>query len=236
MPGAIFARVLSLALIQFGPLAGQDFESIAKKISPSWVKITAFDQDRASTAGSGFFVAPDGIIVTDRQVVGDYANIVIQTADGIKHTGIAVEATDEIHGLVLLRIANVSTGVPLTLGSPWPGQKVAVVSPQARMSAGLISDVMWAPSPSRTEIVPLHPTARVSTPGTELIQMTASVLEGDSGSPVVNSSGEVIGLATYRSGMGENVNFAISSKHIKELLESRGLARESIAAAMRRIL
>jgi len=87
MPGAIFARVLSLALIQFGPLAGQDFESIAKKISPSWVKITAFDQDRASTAGSGFFVAPDGIIVTDRQVVGDYANIVIQQRMGSSTRG-----------------------------------------------------------------------------------------------------------------------------------------------------
>ena len=231
MPRAIFANVLSLALIQFGPLAGQDFESIAKKISPSVVKVTAFDHDRAMITGSGFFVAAEGFILTDRQVVGDYTNIVIQTADGIKHTGITVEATNEIHGLILLRIPNVSTGVPLTLGSPRPGQKVAVVTSQKPMSAGLISDVIWVPSPSRTEIVPLHPTARVSTTGTELIQMTAPVLAGDSGSPVINSSGDVIGVATFRSGMGENVNFAISSKHVKELLDSHGLARESIAAA-----
>jgi S1-C subfamily serine protease len=61
--------------------------------------------------------------------------------------------------------------------------------------------------------------------------MTAPVLAGDSGSPVINSSGDVIGVATFRSGMGENVNFAISSKHVKELLDSHGLARESIAAA-----
>jgi serine protease Do len=199
------------------------------------VRITAFDEGRA-VLGSGFFIAPDGFVVTDRQVVGDYTKIAIQTADGIKHTGITVEATDDVHGLVLLRIPNVSTGVPLPLGSPKPGQKVAVVTPQEPMSAGLISDVIWAPSPSRTEIVPLRPTARVSTTGTEMIQMTASVLEGDSGSPVVNSSGEVIGVATYRAGMGENVNFAISCKHIKELLERRGLAQESIASTMSGVL
>ena len=236
MPRAIIARVLSLVLIQFGPLAGQDFESLAKKISSSVVKITAFDQDRAMTAGSGFFAAADGFVVTDRQVAGDYTSFAIQTADGIKHTGITVAATDDIHGLVLLRVADVSSGVPLTLGSPRPGQKVAVVTPQKPMSAGLVSDVIWAPSPSRTEIVPLRPTARAASNGTELIQMTASVLEGDSGSPVVNSSGEVIGVATFRPGMGENVNFAISSKHIRELLEKRGSSRESIASAMRRVL
>ena len=177
MPRAIFAYILSLALIQFGPLDGQDFESIARKISPSVVKITAFDQVGAITAGSGFFVAADGFIVTERQVIGDHKTIVIETADGIKHMGVSVEATDAVHGLVLLRIADVS-GPPLTLGSPKPGEKVAVIAPAKPIASGLISDVVWAPTPSRTEIVPLRPSARVATNGTELIQMTASVLSG----------------------------------------------------------
>jgi len=235
MHRTIFVSVQSLAFLQFGTLPGQDFESIVKKISPSVVKITAFDRGRAITSGGGFLVAADGFIVTDRQVIGDYTTIVIETADGLKHTGISVEATDAVHGLVLLRVADVSARQPLTLGSPRQGEKVVVITPEKPISSGLISDVIWAPSPARTEIMPLRPTARVAATGTELIQMTASVSAGDSGSPVVNSSAEVIGVATFRSGIGENVNFAISSKHVKELLESQGLARRQ-SLAMRRVL
>ncbi len=228
MPRTVFTSVLFLALMQFEPLPGQNFESIAKRIARSVVKVTAFDQGRAITAGNGFFVASDGFVVTDRQVIGDYKTIVIETADGIKHTGISVEASDAVHGLVLLRIADVS-GPALALGSPRPGERVAVIALAKPIAAGLISDVMWAPAASRTEILPLRPTALVSTPGTELIQMTALVSASGSGSPVIDNSGEVVGSATYRTGLGKNVNFAISSKHVKELLDSHGLSPASIA-------
>ena len=145
MPRTVFTSVLFLALMQFEPLPGQNFESIAKRIARSVVKVTAFDQGRAITAGNGFFVASDGFVVTDRQVIGDYKTIVIETADGIKHMGISVEATDAVHGLVLLRIADVS-GPALTLGSPKPGERVAVIALAKPIASGLISDVVWAPT------------------------------------------------------------------------------------------
>ena len=224
-------RIVGVLFLALVPLRGQDVDAFVKRTFPSVVKVRTFDHGRVVTMGCGFFVAADGLIVTDGQVIGDSKVIEVETADGQRHTGVAVEATDPIHGLVLLRVPDISSVRPLLLSSaiPQTGENVMVVAPEKTARVGVISDVLWVPTASRTNIVPLHPSSSAGGSGMTLIKMTAFVPAGDSGSPVLNRSGEVIGVATFRPGEGENASFAISSKHVKEMLESPGFVRDSIA-------
>jgi len=52
-----------------------------------------------------------------------------------------------------------------------------------------------------------------------IIQITAPISPGSSGSPVFNSKGEVIGVATFNIIGGQNLNFAIPVKHVENLLK-----------------
>ncbi len=56
--------------------------------------------------------------------------------------------------------------------------------------------------------------------GGELIQITAPVSSGSSGSPVVNMQGRVIGMATSMDVRGQNLNFAVSGDMIEELRDT----------------
>jgi hypothetical protein len=199
----------SAALLVVPALLGQDLSSIIEKIAPSVVKITSANSNGIIT-GSGFLVG-HGLIVTNHHVVKDRSNFVIETADGNELPGESVLASDAVQDLAILRVfSKVPLGVPLKLSfqPPRRGSKVIVVgSPlglEQSVSDGIVSAVRQLS-------------------GTELIQITAPISPGSSGSPVVDSSGEAIGVATFKLVAGENLNFAISIKHVRELLESRGI-------------
>jgi S1-C subfamily serine protease len=53
----------------------------------------------------------------------------------------------------------------------------------------------------------------------ELIQISAPISEGSSGGPVVNSSGELIGISVSGMKEGQNLNFAVPVKYISHLLD-----------------
>ena len=55
-----------------------------------------------------------------------------------------------------------------------------------------------------------------------IIQITASISSGSSGSPVVNMKGEVIGVATFQIVEGQSLNFAIPSERVAKLTPSKG--------------
>jgi S1-C subfamily serine protease len=54
-----------------------------------------------------------------------------------------------------------------------------------------------------------------------LIQTTAPVSPGNSGGPLVNAHGEVVGVNTLASVMAQNVNFAVSAMHVRDLMQGR---------------
>ena len=57
-------------------------------------------------------------------------------------------------------------------------------------------------------------------PDTEWIQTSAPISSGNSGGPLVNEKGEVVGIMTWTRSDGQNLNFAVAAKHVKTLLES----------------
>ena len=56
--------------------------------------------------------------------------------------------------------------------------------------------------------------------GRSMIQITAPISPGSSGSPVLDETGQVIGMATLVSKEGQNLNFAISAEAIKDSIQS----------------
>lgn len=61
------------------------------------------------------------------------------------------------------------------------------------------------------------------------IQMTAPISPGNSGGPLINTKGEVVGLNTFTSTMGQNLNFAICIEHVKKFVEGAGTNIQSFA-------
>ena len=188
-------------------------QQIAKKSFQSVVLLVMEDSHGQSVSlGSGFFVR-QGVIATNFHVVEGasrgYAKIVGQRAklDIEGFCGI-----DPERDLVILKISASSTPT-LSLGNSDAvevGEPVyAVGNPQGlegTFSQGVVSSIRQ---------VGLD----------KLLQITAPISPGSSGGPVLNSKGEVIGVsvATFRG--GQNLNFAIPSNYLKELLTRPGVVK-----------
>ena len=191
----------------------QTVQEIAQKAFGSTVLLVMEDANgQPLTLGSGFFVR-DGEIASNLHVVKGaargYAKLVDQNT---KYDIKGITAIDEKRDLVILKVL-ASGAQAVSFGNSdavQVGESVyAVGNPQGlegTFSQGIISSIR--------EI------------GTDkLLQITAPISPGSSGGPVLNSNGEVIGVsvATFRG--GQNLNFAIPSNYLKELVYHIGPAK-----------
>ena len=194
----------SLATVQAG-----DIPSIVEKTKPAVVEILTFDQqNKPLKTGTGFFVSSNGALLTNFHVISGASLIMAKTPTGAAYffNGIiAASETDDVAELQFL-----ATDVPyLTLGSSLKaveGQRVLVIGNPEGLE-GTVSDGIISAFRS----------------GRSIIQITAPISPGSSGSPVLDETGQVIGMATFVS-EGQNLNFAISAEAINGAIQS-GLAR-----------
>ena len=183
-------------------------QQIAEKALASTVALTALEANgEPSGYGSGFFVHP-GHIATNHHVIERATRIYFKLVG--KETTYWVEdivATDPTHDLALLRVSSVNIPV-LSLAnsdSVQIGENVYVVGNprgwEGTISDGIVSSIRGEGN-------------------NKWIQTTAPVSPGNSGGAVLNSRGEVIGVATlsYRADYAQNLNFAVPSNYLKALL------------------
>jgi S1-C subfamily serine protease len=155
--------------------------------------------------GSGFFITSDGLAVTNYHVISGSASAKITTADGTTYNVLGIYDYDEATDLALLQIDGSGFDY-LGIGnsdSVTEGEGVfAIGSPYGlvnSISKGIVSAV------SR-EIN-----------GSPFIQYTAPISLGSGGGPVLNTSGQVIGVTCLSAMSGQTVNFAIPSNFIGAL-------------------
>lgn len=188
-------------------LYAQTAQEIAKRTFPSIVLLVMEDNGQPISLGSGFFVS-ENIVVTNAHVIkgatNGYAKLI---NDKSKLEILGFIAIDEMHDLVLLEIKN-SKGKKLKLGKadlPEVGEDVyAIGNPQGlegTFSKGIVSSIR-------------------DFEGHNIIQITAPISPGSSGGPLINSVGEVIGIAFASFSSGQNLNFAIPVKYLQKLLEN----------------
>lgn len=190
---------------------------IAEQIWPSVVKIRTLDGDPPPAGlvseigkGTGFVIKDDGSILTNYHVVAGSERIVVTFADGLESPAAVIAAEPERDLAVLTPARFPDDLKPVVLapnGQAVPGDLVVAVGFPFGMgpsvSAGVISGL------DRTFRIPN------AQPLTGLIQFDAAVNPGSSGGPLVNQSGEVLGVVTAilnpsPSGTFAGVGFAIT--------------------------
>src|SRR6266852_3314668 len=182
---------------------------LVRRIKPSAVAIETFDaRGEKLSRGSGFFVGLDRV-VTNRHVIEGAYRAEVHLNSGNSFQVRSVLAVDAEGDLALLRVeAPPSLVRPLSLDrtSPQEGESVVVIGNpfglEGSVTNGIVSAVRDIPGFGR------------------IIQITAPISPGSSGSPVVNMQGQVIGVATLQVTGGQSVNFAIPSERIAQLNRS----------------
>ncbi len=198
-------------------VADEKLVDLVKQIKPGVVLIKTFDKDDNPLGqGSGFFVNSKGHIVTNYHVIEGAYSATIKTFSGNEYHVEGIIARDTEADIVKLHV-NVPnadiTFLNLNTNVPAEGEDIFVIgSPlglESTVSTGIVSAVRDIPAFGK------------------IIQLTAPVSAGSSGSPVINSKGGVIGIATLIVTSGQNLNFAVPSDKIIALKE---IARTPIAA------
>lgn len=170
--------------------------------------------------GSGFLVSADGYIVTNRHVVSDEsAEYTVFANDGKKYDA-KVIARDPALDLAIIKI-NGSNFPHLTFADSDKlevGQTViaignALAEFRNTVSVGVVSGL------SRS-IVASDSLGRNAEALDQLIQTDAGINHGNSGGPLLNLSGEVIGVNVAIAEGAENIGFAISGNSVKSVVES----------------
>jgi serine protease Do len=169
--------------------------------------------------GSGFLVTPNGYIVTNRHVVDDeHAEYTVFTNDGKSYPA-EVITRDPSLDLAIIKID--AADLPfLPLGNSDAlqiGQTViaignALAEFRNTVSTGIVSGL------SRS-IVALDGDGQPEALD-QLIQTDAAINEGNSGGPLLNLSGEVIGINVAIASGAENIGFALSANTVKNIVES----------------
>jgi len=192
-----------------GNLCGQtiDLTTIAEKTRPSVFLITTADRaGNVVAVGTGFLASKDGYLVTNHHVIRKAASAVAKGDKGATFRVEGILATDLQRDLAVLKIASRDTP-PLALGasaSIKAGEKVAVIGSPLGLEGSLSEGIVAA----NREVKEFG----------RVLQITAPISHGSSGSPVLDFSGKVVGVAASSRSEGQAVNFAIPVEALTKLI------------------
>ncbi len=204
-----------LAALPIVPAAGDDLKNLARDASTSVVQLRVRDvSGREIGSGTGFFVSADGLLVTNRHVIAAAHRVEAVPAEGPPLVVLGIVAQDEVNDLAVLRIAGGrSRPLPLAMGVvPDPGERIVVLGGPLGL-AGSLSEGIVAAIRDASEV------ERRPRGGPALLQITAAISPGSSGSPVMKLDGEVVGVVVSQFGIGQNLNFAVPVAAVHDLLE-----------------
>jgi len=202
----IVCAILAAGISSTAVHSQDQLPELVRRIKPSAVAIETFDARGEKLArGSGFFIDVDRV-VTNRHVIEGAYRAEVHLNSGHTFPVKNVLAVDAEGDVALLKVdapANLVRPLSLDRTSPQEGESVVVIGNpfglEGSVTNGIVSAVRDIPGFGR------------------IIQITAPISPGSSGSPVVNMQGQVIGVATLQITGGQSVNFAIPSERIAQL-------------------
>ncbi|HVF55099.1 MAG TPA: tetratricopeptide repeat-containing serine protease family protein [Pyrinomonadaceae bacterium] len=188
--------------------AEESLPELIRRVKPSVVSVITYNaKSEVQITGSGFFIRP-GQVLTNLHVIEGAHHVEVRTFEGKGKTYAVggVVDVDEDGDLAVLSVempAERARVLDMTTVVPEDGERIFVIGNPLKLegsvSDGIVSAVREVPNLGK------------------IIQITAPISHGNSGSPVFNMRGQVIGVVTIRVMNGQNINLAIGAGRINEL-------------------
>ena len=227
MKTVVRVTIVAAMLSAFAPSArAQSLEDIFGKVNPSVVVVRSKGRDVSTGGithfheiGSGFLISDSGRVMTAAHVVNGMDEITVEGVAG-EVVGAKIISSDAGADIALLQLERVTAAMRVArIGDSDTvrvGQLVMVVgAPYGlahSMSVGYIS-ARWPPN-----------TIFHDMPLAEFFQTTATINTGNSGGPMFNTAGEIIGIVSQnitKSGGSEGLGFVVTINTAQKLLAER---------------
>ncbi len=185
-------------------------------VEPAVVRINTFRANRKGTA-SGFVVHASGVVITNYHVIHNVEFAHVEFKDGritMIDGALALAPEKDLAVLKLSPSTHPIPPLPLAPETPRKGEDVAAFGAPLdfsfSMTKGIVSGLRTSREMRNVGILTNVP----------WIQTDASISEGNSGGPLVNMRGEVVGVnAVTSQNNAQNLNFAIAVEAVREVLE-----------------
>jgi len=190
-----------------------DLTDIVSKINPAVVTVLKYDVDRKVTGlGSGFFINKEGLLITNHHVLAGAFYAEVKTINSDIYPITHVIAESKTADLLKVHVDIPETSVEwLVVNDTLPliAERIVVIGTpmglEHTVTEGIVSAVRFIQGRG------------------EFFQMSAPISQGSSGGPVLNMKGDVTGISTFIMYMGQNLNFAVSSREINNLTDDINL-------------
>ena len=175
-------------------------EEIYEFVSPSVVEITG-EMHLGESTGTGFFYDNEGTVITNYHVIEDCVSAKITLSNGASYDVVAVLGYSKEKDIAILS-TSCSSSIPLKIRNTGvkTGEQVYAIGSSLGLSGSLSDGII---SSAEREIG-----------GHTYIQTTAPISQGNSGGPLIDTDGNVIGITSASFVDGQNLNLAIPIKEI----------------------
>ncbi len=191
--------------------AASPFVKLARQASPSIVTVAHLGRDgRELGIGTGFIINAKGLIATNLHVIGEARMIRVKFQNGTIAAVKTVHAVERDADLAILQVetANLDRSIlkAIPLGeTAEQGEIVAAIGHPKGLKDTLVTGVV---------------SGYQEINGRELIQVSMPIDFGNSGGPLLNQRGEVIGIITYKSASTNSIGFAMPVVDLKRLMKN----------------
>ena len=206
-------------------------ESVANRVSQSVVSIVSKNQkssrffystEDSASAGTGIIISENGYILTNKHVIEKSSEILVVTNNGDSYENVRVVIVDPMSDIAILKISNAKGLKAAELGDSKKiniGQQVIAIGNalgeyDGTVTSGIISGIGRTVEASSED------------GSSDMIQTDAAINSGNSGGPLVNAQGQVIGINTAVASKAQSIGFAIPISSVKGILKSISKGKE----------
>lgn len=201
--------LFAIILLAYNATAQNSLTKIVHRVKPSVFKIITYDRfNTPSKQGTGFFIDSSGTALSNAHVFEDAYKAEVITATGDTLPVELIIAQDREIDIIKFKVKQAVKSFPaleFNQDTLLEGDDIFVIgSPQGlegTISSGIIASMRDLEGYG------------------DVIQITAPISHGSSGSPVINMKGKVLGIATMIFTHGQNLNFAIDVHKIEKVKE-----------------
>ncbi|MEM9586615.1 MAG: trypsin-like peptidase domain-containing protein [Planctomycetota bacterium] len=213
------------------PVRAGSFADLIEQVEPSVVRLDVELADGKSQ-GSGFAVDNDGTIVTNYHVIEGAKSVTVKNPNSQRTRAIGFVAIDERRDLAVLKVEPSRLAVqPLPLADQLPrkGSPVAAFGSPLGLdftaAEGVVSAIRDTAS-LKESILGSVDASEMPGQGIDMtwLQTTAAISGGNSGGPLVDFNGRLVGVNTWTIQLGQSLNFAISVDEVRDILRKRSSA------------